>query len=88
MNNSDIILYFAIGSMVFTGFGLLLRYALKSKCSRISICGGLFVIERDIDAEERIEECKITHNITTLPSSDSDKGPTSMEDLNHIITVI
>jgi len=61
--------------MVFTGAGLILRYALKSKCSKVSLCCGLLIIDRDIEAEERIEECKITHNIA-VDNSANDSSST------------
>ena len=62
--SSDALTYILIASLSFTGLGLLLRYALKTKCSRIVFCCGLFECNRDVEAEERIEECKITHNIS------------------------
>jgi hypothetical protein len=62
--SSDALTYILVASISFTGLGLLLRYALKTKCSRIVLCCGLFECNRDVEAEERIEECKITHNIS------------------------
>ena len=64
MSSTDAITYILIASLSFTGLGLLLRYVLKTKCSRIVLCCGLFECNRDVEAEERIEECKITHNIS------------------------
>ena len=83
MSTSEILYYVAIASMSFTGVGLILRYALKSKCTRISLCCGLFVIDRDTEAEERIEECKITHNITTMDSNNGENSPY----LNNVLNI-
>ena len=66
---SDALTYILIASLTFTGMGLILRYALKTKCSRIVFCCGLFECNRDVEAEERIEECKITHNISVEGST-------------------
>jgi hypothetical protein len=54
----DATFWLAIGSLTSAGFALLLKYLLKSKCQKFNCCFGLFVIDRDIQAEleeERIE---------------------------------
>lgn len=68
-DNNTILLYIGVGSMAFTGIGLILRYCLKSKCSRVSICWGVCEIVRDIEAEEHIEEHKIHHQMEHGESS-------------------
>jgi hypothetical protein len=53
----DATFWLAIGSLSSAGFALLLKYMLKSKCQKFNCCFGLFVIDRDIEAE--LEEDRI-----------------------------
>jgi len=48
MNDQTLIIILGIG----TGFlGLMLRYAFKSKCDRVSCCFGLVDIHREVEQE-------------------------------------
>jgi hypothetical protein len=50
MDDQTIIIILGIG----TGFlGLMLRYAFKSKCDRVSCCFGLMAIHREVEQEDR-----------------------------------
>jgi hypothetical protein len=41
-----------------------LVYAIKSKCSRCSMCFGLVNIERNVEVEEKIEELELERGIS------------------------
>lgn len=51
---SEPVLIILIGA-VGTAVGLIIRYALKSKCSTVNCCFGLIHVERDTNAEVRAE---------------------------------
>ena len=51
---SEPVLIILIGA-VGTAVGLIIRYALKSKCSTVNCCFGLIHVERDTNAETRAE---------------------------------
>jgi len=61
MSLSEIFLTMLVtSSFAFLGAGLAVCY--KSKCKKIACCG--MVIERDIEAEENIDELQIQHRPT------------------------
>jgi hypothetical protein len=62
MEDQSIIIILGIG----TGFlGLMLRYAFKSKCDRVSCCFGLMAIHREVEQEDRdIERAENSQRIT------------------------
>jgi hypothetical protein len=57
-NSILIVISGSLATIFFGGFGLITKYAYKSKCSRVELC--CIKIERDIEVEERedIEEMK------------------------------
>lgn len=64
MSLSEIFLTMLVTStFAFLGAGLAVCY--KSKCKKIACCG--IVIERDIEAEENIDELQIQHRPTEAP---------------------
>ena len=40
----------------------LIAVAYKSKCRQINCCCGLLAIDRDVEAEEKIDEIEVQHN--------------------------
>ena len=48
--------FLSVGTLIITGSGVCLGYALKSKCSSVKLCGCIEIV-RDIEAE--IEETRI-----------------------------
>ena len=59
------VFWIAISASVF-GF---LALVIKSKCRNFSICWGLLIVERDVDAEVALEEYAMNHNapVQNLP---------------------
>lgn len=51
----DNTLIYGIATMGFGFLAVIVRYALKSKCSDVSCCFGLMKIKRDTEAEIRAE---------------------------------
>ena len=45
----DAVFFLTIGSLVFGCFGLVIRYALKSKCDNVNLCFGLITIHRNVE---------------------------------------
>lgn len=64
----DATFWLAIGSLTSAGFALLLKYLLKSKCQKFNCCFGLFVIDRDIQAE--LEEDRIELGVVPTPPTE------------------
>ena len=54
---------------------LALRLCFKSKCSDVNLCFGMFKIERNIEAENKMEETELNSAST----------PKSMKDLNTVV---
>ena len=48
--------FLSVGTLIITGSGVCLGYALKSKCNNVKVCYGCLEIERDVDLEADIEE--------------------------------
>ena len=48
--------FLSVGTLIITGSGVCLGYALKSKCNNVKICYGCLEIERDVDLEADLEE--------------------------------
>jgi len=48
------VFWITIATIVVGGFGLSVKYCLKSKCEHLNLCFGLIVIDRRVDLE--IEE--------------------------------
>ena len=66
--------FLSVGTLVITGTGVCLGYALKSKCNNVKICCGLIEIERDVELEADIEENTIQQQqpvalIDNIPNS-------------------
>jgi len=55
MNFYDGVFFISAGTIIFSFFGLAIRYCLKSKCERFDICFGLFRIDRRVDLEVQEE---------------------------------
>ena len=60
----DAVFFLTIGSLVFGCFGLVIRYALKSKCDNVNLCFGLITIHRNVEleAEEEMKEMELKGN--------------------------
>ena len=71
MSDNTTLFYIGIGSLVFAVVGITLKYAFKSKCSRVSLCCGMFECIRNTQLEERLDEVKIEHNIKTEDSDNN-----------------
>ena len=58
LDKLDSVFWITLGGLIFTFFGVVLRYCFKSKCSKITCCW--FSITRDVEAE--VEEHIIDAN--------------------------
>ena len=60
----DAVFFLTIGSLVFGCFGLVIRYAFKSKCDNVNFCFGLITIHRNVEleAEEEMRELELGNN--------------------------
>jgi len=71
MSDNNTLFYIGIGSLAFAVVGLILKYAFKSKCTRVSLCCGFFECIRNTQLEEKLDELKIEHNIKTEDSDNN-----------------
>ena len=62
-NNITEIGILSIISIISGLFIVLIKIIMKSKCSNFDCCFGMFKVQRDIDAENKIEIERIEHNI-------------------------
>jgi len=69
----DATFWLAIGSLTSAGFALLLKYLLKSKCQKFNCCFGLFVIDRDIEAELEEERIELGLDKTNKPETPNEQ---------------
>lgn len=58
------IFFITISTIVVGAFGLSVKYCLKSKCEKFSVCCGLLHIDRrvDLETQERIREIELGIN--------------------------
>ena len=65
--------FLSVGTLIITGMGVCLGYALKSKCNNVKLCCGCIEIERDVkleaDIEEHTNQQQVTTTIDTIPNS-------------------
>lgn len=59
----DAVFFVTISTLICGGFGLVVRYCLKSKCDDVNICFGLIKVHRDIKSEIEVEEKEIEAGI-------------------------
>lgn len=55
----DGVFFISIATILAGSFGLAVRYCLKSKCEKFSVCFGLFEINRRVDLEVQEEMAQI-----------------------------
>lgn len=58
-NEFDSVFFISLGTLLMGGFGLSVKYCLRSKCDDINICCGLMKIHRRVDLEAQLEEKQI-----------------------------
>ena len=51
----DGVFFITISTLLFTCFGLVIKYCLKSRCDTINLCYGLISVHRDVKIEEELE---------------------------------
>lgn len=59
----DGVFFISIATILAGSFGLSVRYCLKSKCEKFSVCFGLFEINRRVDLEVQEELAQIEMGI-------------------------
>ena len=55
MTTYDGVFFISLGTLIIGFLGLIVRYALKSKCEHFSCCFGAFTIDRRVDLEVQEE---------------------------------
>ena len=55
INTYDAVFFITISTLLFTCFGLSIKYCLKSRCDTINLCYGLISVHRDVKIEEELE---------------------------------
>ena len=68
-NTFDAVFFLTLSTAILAFLGLALKSCFKSKCSSVSLCCGLINVQRDVNAEEKIEEYQIDHGIINNQSS-------------------
>ena len=68
-NAFDGVFWITISGAIIGFLGLAIKQCFKSKCSSVRLCFGLINIQRDVNAEEKIEEYQIDHGIINNQSS-------------------
>jgi len=67
--NIDGFFWLSLSTIIFTSIGLFIRYAYKTKCTKVTICGGCLKVERDIETEKEedmtVNKCKSDGGIST-----------------------
>lgn len=76
----DGVFFISIATILAGSFGLSVRYCLKSKCEKFSVCFGLFEINRRVDLEVQEELAQIEmgihdEEITSEPKKNTNNSP-------------
>lgn len=66
----DPVLSIAILTVCAGAFGILVRYAFRSKCEHLIICWGLIKVDRNVEAENEEEKMEIENGIKQDTSVD------------------
>lgn len=81
MTTYDGVFFISLGTLIIGFLGLIVRYALKSKCEKFSCCFGAFVIDRRVDLEVQEELAQMELGVTD--DSDNIKPHVSNKSLKH-----
>lgn len=82
-NTFNDVFWITVISMFCTGFGLVMKSILKSKCSNCSFCCGLINIQRDVRAEL---EAELT-NLNQPNNNNNLESPTNPQQIQRNLTV-
>ena len=82
MTTFDGIFFISLATLLVGFFGLLVRYALKSKCEHFSCCFGAFTIDRRVDLEVQEELAQMELGVTD--DSDNIKPHVSNKEIGNL----
>lgn len=51
----DAVFFLSLCTLLCSGFGLAIKYCLKSKCEHLSLCFGAIIVDRRVDLETQEE---------------------------------
>ena len=59
--------WITVVGLILSFFGGVGVYCLKSKCKTCTLCWGMVVIERDVDAENEQEQMELENGVNPFP---------------------
>ena len=68
-NSYNSVFFLSLAGMVFGFFGVIIRYALKSKCENVNLCWGLISVDRNTNGELKEEKLEIENGIDPFANS-------------------
>lgn len=84
MTTYDGVFFISLGTLLIGFLGLIVRYALKSKCEHFSCCFGAFTIDRRVDLEVQEELAQMELGVNDK-EEDNIKPHESKKNLNVIM---
>ena len=81
MNIYDGVFFITIATILAGSFGLAIKYCLKSKCEKFSVCFGIFEIRRRVDLEVEEEMAQMELGISTPTNTNTN----NLEEKKHNI---
>jgi hypothetical protein len=80
----DAVFFISLATLIFGFLGLIVRYALKSKCEHFKCCFGLFEIDRRVDLEVQEELAQMElggeHNDISSGNDEDNKQAIRIQD--------
>ncbi len=81
MNIYDGVFFITIATILAGSFGLAIKYCLKSKCEKFSVCFGIFEIRRRVDLEVEEEMAQMELGLSTPTNTNTN----NLEEKKHNI---
>ena len=81
MNIYDGVFFITIATILAGSFGLAIKYCLKSKCEKFSVCFGIFEIRRRVDLEVEEEIVGMELGLSTPTNTNTN----NLEEKKHNI---
>ena len=83
MNIYDGVFFITIATILAGSFGLAIKYCLKSKCEKFSVCFGIFEIRRRVDLEVEEEMAQMELGLSTPTNTNTNTN--NLEEKKHNI---
>ena len=62
-NTFDAVFFLTLSTAILAFLGLAIKSCFKSKCNSVSLCCGLINVQRDVNAENQIEEFNVENGV-------------------------